>query len=151
MGGAYSPHWEMRSANKTFVGKPEGKRPDEWPRRRILGKYGWKVWTGFIWLTIGWSDGLVWPRYLTFEFHYGRGISWLAQVTDTFSIKALLHGVSISFLRSLDVCQYEAVVVLHPHLFGGLKKSTRNLILNALDITLYLASDTDHVWVTSQF
>jgi hypothetical protein len=28
----------------------------------ILGKSGGKVWTGFIWLRIGTSDGLSWTR-----------------------------------------------------------------------------------------
>jgi hypothetical protein len=50
---------EMTSAYKTFVGRPEGKRPLGRPRHRWdnsiinLREIGWK---GFDW------TGLIWPR-----------------------------------------------------------------------------------------
>jgi hypothetical protein len=57
---------EMRNAYNISIGKPEGKRPLgrfcvgrrivlEW----ILGIWGGKLWTGFIWLRIGTSGGLL--------------------------------------------------------------------------------------------
>jgi hypothetical protein len=52
---------EMR---KAMLGKPEGKKPLGRHRRRRedikmhLGKWGWRVWTGFIWLRIHTSGGL---------------------------------------------------------------------------------------------
>jgi hypothetical protein len=49
-----------RNVYRVLVGKPEGKRPLEGPRRRWmdgfnrdLRKMGWGVWGGFIWLWIG--------------------------------------------------------------------------------------------------
>jgi hypothetical protein len=49
-----------------LVGKHEGKRPLGRPRRRwriifiwVFEKQGGKVWTGFIWLRIGTSGGLL--------------------------------------------------------------------------------------------
>jgi hypothetical protein len=47
------------------VGKPEGKRPLERPRRRwveskwILGRFAWGAWSGFNWLRIGGGGGLL--------------------------------------------------------------------------------------------
>jgi hypothetical protein len=35
------------------------------------------VWSGFIWLRIGTSGGLLWTPQRTFGFHKRRGISWL--------------------------------------------------------------------------
>jgi hypothetical protein len=56
----------MRNAYNVLVGKPEGKRPIGRPRRRwednirmVLRKYGGKLWTGYIWLRIGTSGGLL--------------------------------------------------------------------------------------------
>jgi hypothetical protein len=50
-----------------LVGKPEGKRPLERPRRRwedgigiwILGRMTEEVWSGSSWLRIGTGDGLL--------------------------------------------------------------------------------------------
>jgi hypothetical protein len=57
---------EMINGNNSLVGKREGKRPRERPRhrwednvKRILGKWGWKVWIGFIWPRIGTGGGLI--------------------------------------------------------------------------------------------
>jgi hypothetical protein len=54
---------------KNVVGNPEGKGSLGRPRRRwrvilewTLGKYGGKMWTGFISLTIGTSGGLLCTR-----------------------------------------------------------------------------------------
>jgi hypothetical protein len=51
---------EGRNLYRVLVGRPEGKRPLERPRRRWedgikmnLSKIGWGVWYGFIWLRIG--------------------------------------------------------------------------------------------------
>jgi hypothetical protein len=51
---------EGRSVYRALVGKPEGKRPLERPRRRWedgikmdLRKIGWGMWSGFTWLGIG--------------------------------------------------------------------------------------------------
>jgi hypothetical protein len=51
---------------RVLVGKPEGKRPLERPRRRWedgikmdLREIGWRVWSGFIWLRIGTVGGLL--------------------------------------------------------------------------------------------
>jgi hypothetical protein len=51
---------ERRGAYRVLVGKPEGKRPLERPRRRWednikmdLREVGWGTWTGPIWLRIG--------------------------------------------------------------------------------------------------
>jgi hypothetical protein len=49
-----------------LVGKPEGKRPLEKPRRRWedgiktdLREIGWGVWSGFTWFRIGTGGGLL--------------------------------------------------------------------------------------------
>jgi hypothetical protein len=51
---------------RVLMGKPEGKRPLERPRRRwengiimYLSEIGWGVWSGFIWLRIGTVGGLL--------------------------------------------------------------------------------------------
>jgi hypothetical protein len=56
---------ETRNAYRTLVGKPEGKRPLERPRRRWvddikmdLREKGWDGVTGSNWLRIGTSGGL---------------------------------------------------------------------------------------------
>jgi hypothetical protein len=59
---------ETRYAYRILVGKPEGKRPLERPRRRWVDnikmevkEIGWDgvVWTGSNWLRIGTSGGLL--------------------------------------------------------------------------------------------
>jgi hypothetical protein len=60
----------MKCAYNILVGKPEGKRTLGRPRRRWednmrmdLREIGWGgVWTGFIWLRIGTSGGLLRTR-----------------------------------------------------------------------------------------
>jgi hypothetical protein len=56
----------MRNAYRILVGKPEGKRLLGRPRRRWednirmdLRKVWWKVWTGFFWLSVRTSGGLL--------------------------------------------------------------------------------------------
>jgi hypothetical protein len=60
---------EMGNTCSILVGKSERKRPLVKPRQNenlifkwILEKYGAKLWTGFIWLRIGTSDGLLRTR-----------------------------------------------------------------------------------------
>jgi hypothetical protein len=55
---------ERRSVYRVLVGKPEGKRPLERPRRRWediikmdLQEVGCELWTGLIWLRIGTGGG----------------------------------------------------------------------------------------------
>jgi hypothetical protein len=57
---------EGRNVYRVLVGKPEGKRPLERPRRRWedeiktdLREIGWGVWSGFTWLRIGTGGGLL--------------------------------------------------------------------------------------------
>jgi hypothetical protein len=57
---------EDRKVYKVLVGKPEGKRPLERPRRRWedgirtnLREIGLGVWIGFDWLRIGASGGML--------------------------------------------------------------------------------------------
>jgi hypothetical protein len=57
---------EERKACSILVGKPEGKRPLGRPRRRwengirmYLGNICWRVWSGFNWLRIETSGGLL--------------------------------------------------------------------------------------------
>jgi hypothetical protein len=57
---------EEREVYEVLMGKPEGKRPLERPRRRWengikmdLREIGWRVWSGFTWLRIGIGDGLL--------------------------------------------------------------------------------------------
>jgi hypothetical protein len=54
----------MRNAYTIFVGNPEGKIPLERSKRReendikfVIGKQGWRVWIGLIWLRIGTGSG----------------------------------------------------------------------------------------------
>jgi hypothetical protein len=54
---------KMRNTYKIVVGKPEGKRPLERPRRKwednikmYLGEVEFWVWIGFIWLRIKTGD-----------------------------------------------------------------------------------------------
>jgi hypothetical protein len=51
---------DRRGAYRVLVGRPEGKRPIEIPRRRWednikmdLQEVGWRAWSGLIWLRIG--------------------------------------------------------------------------------------------------
>jgi hypothetical protein len=62
---------ERRNVYRILVGKPEGKRPLERPRRRWedgikmdLREIGWGggVWSGFNWLRIGTVGGLLLMR-----------------------------------------------------------------------------------------
>jgi hypothetical protein len=60
---------EKRNAYRIFVGKPKRKKPLGRPRRcvgiilmRILESWDDVVWTGLIWLRLGTSSGLLWPR-----------------------------------------------------------------------------------------
>jgi hypothetical protein len=55
-----------RNVYRVLVGKPEGKRPLERPRRRwevgskwTLGVLAGAVWTGFTWFRIGIVGGLL--------------------------------------------------------------------------------------------
>jgi hypothetical protein len=69
---------EMRNAYRFFIGKPEGERSIGRPRRRwecILEKYGAKLWTGFIWLRLQTSGGLLLTRILNCGFRKWRGNS----------------------------------------------------------------------------
>jgi hypothetical protein len=57
---------EGRNVYRVLVGKPEGKRPVERPRRgwedgikMYLREIGWGVWSGFTWLRIGTVGGLL--------------------------------------------------------------------------------------------
>jgi hypothetical protein len=57
---------KRRGAYRVLVGKPEGRRPLERPRRRWednvkmdLREVGWGAWTGSIWLRIGTGGGLL--------------------------------------------------------------------------------------------
>jgi len=59
----------MKNEDYMFLwgGKLQGKRQLGRPRRKceiqwILRLYDGKVWTGFIWLRLGTSDGLLWTR-----------------------------------------------------------------------------------------
>jgi hypothetical protein len=57
---------EGRNVYRVLVGKPEGKRPFERPRRRWEGvikidlrEIGWGLWSGFICLRIGIAGGIL--------------------------------------------------------------------------------------------
>jgi hypothetical protein len=57
---------EGRNVYKVLLGKPEGKRPLERPKRRWedgikmdLTDICWGVWSGFTWLRIGTVGGLL--------------------------------------------------------------------------------------------
>jgi hypothetical protein len=57
---------EGRNVYRVLVGKPEGKRPLERPRRRWesgirmdLTEIGWGLWSGFSWLRTGTVFGLL--------------------------------------------------------------------------------------------
>jgi hypothetical protein len=60
---------EERNVYRVLVGKPEGKRPLERPRRRWedwigidLGAIGWGEWSGFNWFRIGTGGELLWTQ-----------------------------------------------------------------------------------------
>jgi hypothetical protein len=58
--GHVAPTWEGRGVYRVLVGRPEGKRPLGRPRRRWESReIGINGRTGFIWLRIGYSDGLL--------------------------------------------------------------------------------------------
>jgi hypothetical protein len=66
LAGHVARRGEMRNAYKILSGKSEGRDHSEdlGVDRRIilewiLGKWGRKTWTGFIWLRIGTSGGLL--------------------------------------------------------------------------------------------
>jgi hypothetical protein len=57
---------EERKVFRVLAGKSDGKRPLGKPWRRWEGglrvdlvRIGWEVWSGFSWLRIGTSDGLL--------------------------------------------------------------------------------------------
>jgi hypothetical protein len=50
--------------------------------------------TGFSWLRIGSSGGLLWTRWWTFGFHKKAGYFLTSWVTISFSNNILHHGVS---------------------------------------------------------
>jgi hypothetical protein len=50
--------------------------------------------TGFGWLRIGSSGGLLWTRWWTFGFHKKRGYFLTSWVIISFSNNILHHGVS---------------------------------------------------------
>jgi hypothetical protein len=77
---------EMRKACHILVGKAEGTtslwRPRHWWEDSIrmdLREWDGKVWTGFIWLRIRTSGGLLWTRSWTFGYRKRREISWRAE------------------------------------------------------------------------
>jgi len=58
-------------------GKYHFRDIDIWGRiilKQIVG-----IWTGFIWLRAGTSDGLLWTQYCIYGFHKWRGISWITE------------------------------------------------------------------------
>jgi hypothetical protein len=66
MGGSCSTNEEKRNVNRLLVGKPEGKRPLERPRRRWvdnirmdLERWDGVMWIGLVWLRIGTSGELL--------------------------------------------------------------------------------------------
>jgi hypothetical protein len=67
MGGKFSTQdRQLRNADKILVGKPEGKRPlgrhsidGSIIIKLIFEKQVGEMWTGFIWLRIGTTDGLL--------------------------------------------------------------------------------------------
>jgi hypothetical protein len=70
VGGACGTHGRGGNVYRVLVGKPEGKRPPERPRRRwedgikcTLGRLTGGVWSGFTWLRIGIVGGLLWTRW----------------------------------------------------------------------------------------
>ena len=71
-----------RGACNFLVGKHDGKRPLDRPRRRMgdntiqfSRKQVVEAWTGLIWLRIGTSGWLLWTSLRTFGFHKMRVIS----------------------------------------------------------------------------
>jgi hypothetical protein len=57
---------EGKGACRILMGRPEGRRPLERPRRRWednikmdIQEVGWGAWTGLIWLSIGTGGGLL--------------------------------------------------------------------------------------------
>jgi hypothetical protein len=66
VGGACGTHGKEEKVCRVLVGKPEGKRPLERPRRRWedaikmdLREIGWGEWSGFTWLRMGTVGGLL--------------------------------------------------------------------------------------------
>jgi hypothetical protein len=74
---------EKRNAYRILVGKTDGKRTLERPRRRWvdnikmdLGEIGWD---GVDWIDMAQDrDQLLWTRYWTLGFHKMLGSSWVA-------------------------------------------------------------------------
>jgi hypothetical protein len=67
---------EGRGVYRVFIGRPEGKRSQgrlgaggRITLRWTLGRKGSMGRTGFSWLRIGSSGGLLWTRWWTFGFH----------------------------------------------------------------------------------
>jgi hypothetical protein len=52
---AYSTNWEKRNACRILVGKPEGKRPLEGPRRRWVDNIKMDLWENG-WGGMDWID-----------------------------------------------------------------------------------------------
>lgn len=94
-------YWETRNTFSILAGNPKGKRPHG---RSMHGcenniniglKYSMNVWTGFIWVVIGTSGGLLWILQWTFGFHKGLS-NWIFRM---FWRGTLLHGVYYYFLK----------------------------------------------------
>jgi hypothetical protein len=70
VGGACSPNGEKRNAYRLLVGKPEGKRPLERPRRR-------------------WADNI---KIDLMEIGWG-GVDWIGLTQDRNKWRALVNAV----------------------------------------------------------
>jgi hypothetical protein len=64
--GTRGTHGERIGVYRILVGTPERKRTLGRPRHRwkdeirmYIREIGWKVWTGFVWLRVGSSGGLL--------------------------------------------------------------------------------------------
>jgi hypothetical protein len=73
---------------RTSFNRKTRRERASWKTNGVYGRIIWKwiltkyivwVWTGFIWLRIGSSGGLLWTRQWTFGFHKWRRIYWLAE------------------------------------------------------------------------
>jgi hypothetical protein len=72
---------EAVSTSETSVNFYQNKRSNiqEDGHIRILKRVELWVWTGYIWLRIGPSGGLLWTRFRTLGLYKMLGISWLAE------------------------------------------------------------------------
>jgi hypothetical protein len=80
-----------------------------------LEEVEWELWTGFIWLRMGTSNGLLWMWQWTFMCHRRTRISWLAEWLS-FSGRTAFHGLVMYWNCDLVISVLFLLYCLYQHM-----------------------------------